>query len=231
MIVVGAPAIGAFLRSRASADSTMALSNEVTRWANSTGHPTSTCRPHPRQGPPLRRAAGAGRRGDPASRPSACWSSGWDRRDDQAADRGPSRRLGGRARRQPRHGLPRPPDLRRRPARPHGGRSDGPWDLSSGPLGHDRSRPEGSTPARSTSHRHRPARSLVSRLRRSDGELTSAAPGHDDDALLRDSARASSPARSAAGSSPGRRESLARAIRSRHETRPRHGPALEHSTG
>ena len=95
--------------------------------------------------PALRRAAGAGDRGDPLPARARARAGDGHRGDDAAADRGLPGRLGDRPRRQPRHGLPRPPELRRRPARPHGGpaarRPLGPGDL--GPLGQrPRRRPE-----------------------------------------------------------------------------------------
>ena len=63
----------------------------------------------------------AGRRGDPVRARARAGARHGHRGDDPAPDRGPPRRLGDRPRLQPRHGLPRPRDLRRRAARPHGG--------------------------------------------------------------------------------------------------------------
>ena len=118
----------------------------------------------PLRDPALRRAAGAGRGGDPVPARARARAGDGDRGDDPAPDRGPPRRLGDRPRRQPRHGLPRPPELRRRPARPHGGpaarRPLGPGHL--GPLGQPARRraaaeplPPGQGPVPLPGHRRR----------------------------------------------------------------------------
>src|SRR5215203_517430 len=67
--------------------------------------------------PALRRAPGASRGGSPL----LARARHGHRRDDAAPDRDPPRRLGDRARLEPRHGLPRTPDLRRRAAGADGG--------------------------------------------------------------------------------------------------------------